>query len=143
MYQRKTIINTFLGLEYNNFAMKNFILGLGIIFCILYLSKIVLDVFNIAFPAPILGIIILFSLLKIGLIKEDWIKDFCNFMLKNMILFFIPIFVGIISYEDLISKNFLAIIMTIVVTTTLVMVIVGLFSYNIIKYQRLNRRRSK
>ena len=121
----------------------NFTIGLGIIFLILYLSKFILDIFHIAFPAPILGIIILFVLLKIGIIKENWIEDFCDFMLKNMILFFIPIFVGIISYEDLISKNFLAIIMTIVVTTTLVMVIVGLFSYNIIKYQRLNRRRSE
>ena len=60
-------------------------------------------------------------------------------MLKNMILFFIPIFVGIMTYTDLISKNFLAIIMTIFITTTLVIVVVGLFSYNVIKYQRLRR----
>jgi holin-like protein len=88
--------------------MKNFILGLGIVFCILYLSKFILDILNIAFPAPILGIIILFILLKSGIIKENWIESFCNFMLKNMILFFIPIFVGIITYTDLISKNFLS-----------------------------------
>lgn len=119
--------------------MKKFILGLGIIFCILYLSKFILDILNIAFPAPILGIIILFILLKSGIIKENWIENFCNFMLKNMILFFIPIFVGIITYTDLISKNFLAIIMTIFITTTLVMISVGLFSYNVIKYQRLRR----
>lgn len=119
--------------------MKNFIVGFGIILLILYLSKLILNVANIAFPAPILGIIILFVLLKIGLIKENWIENFCNFMLKNMILFFIPIFVGIISYTDLISKNLLAIIMTIFITTTLVMVAVGLFSYNIIKFQRLRR----
>ncbi|MBR5303913.1 MAG: CidA/LrgA family protein [Candidatus Gastranaerophilales bacterium] len=119
--------------------MKNFVIGLGIIFLILYLSKIILDLAHIAFPAPILGIIILFILLKIGIIKEVWIESFCNFMLKNMILFFIPIFVGVIAYTDIISKNFLAIIMTIIITTTLVMVVVGLLSYNIIKYQRLRR----
>ena len=94
---------------------------------------------GITFPAPILGIIILFTLWKIGVIKENWIEDFCNFMLKNMILFFIPIFVGIMTYVDIISKNFLAIIMTIFITTTLVMVVVGLFSYNVIKFQRLKR----
>ena len=139
MYQRKLIINTFLGLEYNNFVMKKFIIGLGIIFFILYFSKFALDMSGITFPAPILGIIILFTLLKIGVIKENWIEDFCNFMLKNMILFFIPIFVGIMTYVDIISKNFLAIIMTIFITTTLVMVVVGLFSYNVIKFQRLKR----
>lgn len=119
--------------------MKNFILGLGIIFLILYLSKFILNLAHIVFPAPILGIIILFSLLKIGVIKENWVKDFCNFMLQNMILFFIPIFVGIIGYQDVILKNFLAITMTIIITTTLVIVVVGLFSYNVIKYQRLRR----
>lgn len=117
----------------------NFTIGLLIIFAVLYASKFILSLIKIAFPAPILGIILLFVLLKIGIIKENWIEEFCNFMLKNMILFFIPIFVGIITYTDLISKNFLAIIMTIFITTTLVIVVVGLTSYNIIKFQRLKR----
>ena len=117
----------------------NFAIGLGIIFLILYLSKFILNLAHIAFPVPILGLIILFSLLKIGIIKENWVEDFCNFMLKNMILFFIPIFVGIITYTDIISKNFLAITMTIIITTSLIMIVVGLFSYNVIKYQRLRR----
>ncbi|MBQ4647098.1 MAG: CidA/LrgA family protein [Candidatus Gastranaerophilales bacterium] len=121
--------------------MKNFAIGLGIIFLILYLSNFILDLAKIALPAPILGIIILFSLLKTSLVKEEWIKDFCNFMLQNMILFFIPVFVGIINYTDIISKNFLAIIMTIFITTSLVIISVGLFTYNIIKFQRLKRRR--
>lgn len=119
--------------------MKNFIFGFGIIFFILYASKFILDITHIAFPAPILGIIILFILLKTKIIKETWIESFCNFMLKNMILFFIPIFVGIITYTDIISKNFLAIIMTIIITTTLVIITAGLTSYTIIKYQRLRR----
>jgi holin-like protein len=117
----------------------DFTIGLLIIFAVLYASKFILSLIKIAFPAPILGIILLFVLLKIGIIKENWIEEFCNFMLKNMILFFIPIFVGIITYTDLISKNFLAIIMTIFITTTLVIVVVGLTSYNIIKFQRLKR----
>jgi holin-like protein len=117
----------------------DFTIGLLIIFAVLYASKFILSLIKIAFPAPILGIILLFVLLKIGIIKENWIEEFCNFMLKNMILFFIPIFVGIITYTDLISKNFLAIIMTIFITTTLVIVVVGLTSYNIIKFQSLKR----
>lgn len=119
--------------------MKKFLIGLGIIFAILYLSKFILNLVHITFPAPILGIIILFILLKIGIIKEIWAEKFCNFMLKNMILFFIPTFVGIITYSDIVSKNFFAIIMTIFITTTLVIVVVGLTSYNIMKFQRLKR----
>lgn len=114
----------------------NFIVGLLIIFGILYLSEFILGIFKITFPAPILGIIILFALLKTGLIKESLIKDISEFMLKYMILFFIPIFVGVIAYKDIISKNLLAILATIFITTTLVIVVVGIFSYNAIKYTR-------
>lgn len=123
-------------------AMKkilNFTVGLIIIFLILYLSKWVLSIFNIAFPSALLGIIILFIMLKTGVIKENWIKDFCDFMLKYMILFFIPIFVGVVDYFEIISKNLVAILATIFITTTLVIVVTGLFTYNVIKFQRLKR----
>lgn len=54
-----------------------------------------------------------------------------------MILFFIPAFVGIIEYSDIVIKNFAVIIATIFITTTLVLVITGLFVENIIKYKKL------
>ena len=115
----------------------NFTVWLIIIFSILFLSKFILDFAKITFPAPILGIIILFLFLKTGLIKENSIKDFCEFCLKYMILFFIPMFVGVINYFEIISKNLWAILLTIFITTALVIVFVGLFTYNTIKFQRL------
>ena len=117
----------------------NFILGLIIVFLILYLSKWILELFKIDFPSALLGIVILFGLLKIGFVKEDLVKDFCEFMLKHMILFFIPIFVGVIDYYEIISKNLFAILATVFLTTTIVIVVVGLFTYNAVKYQRFYR----
>lgn len=117
----------------------NFILGLIIVFLILYLSKWILELFKIDFPSALLGIVILFGLLKIGFVKEDLVKDFCEFMLKHMILFFIPIFVGVIDYYEIISKNLFAILVTVFLTTTIVIVVVGLFTYNAVKYQRFYR----
>ena len=93
-----------------------FILGCIIIFLIQYLSIFILKILNITFPSAILGIIILFCLLKFKIIKETWVQDFCNFILRYMILFFIPLFVGLIAYFDIIAKNFWAIIMTIFLT---------------------------
>ena len=117
----------------------NFILGLIIVFLILYLSKWILELFKIDFPSALLGIVILFGLLKIGFVKEKLVKDFCEFMLKHMILFFIPIFVGVIDYYEIISKNLFAILATVFLTTTMVIVVVGLFTYNAVKYQRFYR----
>jgi len=56
-----------------------------------------------------------------------------------MILFFIPAVVGIMNYFDILSDNLAPILMTIFITTALVIVVVGLFTYNAIKFQRLLR----
>ena len=117
----------------------NFCLGILIIFIIQYLSIFITKSLNIIFPSPIFGIILLFIFLKIGLIKENWIKDFCEFIIKHMILFFIPMFVGIMVYQDLITKNFLNFFLIIVLTTSITGISVGLFIENIIKYKRLKK----
>ena len=117
----------------------NFLTGLLIILAILYFCTLALKLLKIDFPAPILGIIVLFSLLKTKIIKENLVKDFCEFILKYMILFFIPVVVGIMNYFDILSDNLAPILMTIFITTALVIVIVGLFTYNAIKFQRLLR----
>ena len=115
----------------------NFLIGLLLIFAVLYFCQIFLQLLKINFPPTILGIMVLFFLLKSKIIKEELVEDFCQFILKYMILFFIPIFVGTMNYYDIISQNLLAILATLFVTTTLVIVTVGLFTYNAIKFQRL------
>ena len=115
------------------------ILGGIIIFSIQFFSSYILKLLNIPFPAPVLGLIVLFVLLKTKIIKESWVKDFCKILLKYMILFFIPLFVGLVSYFDLIKDNFYAIVFTIVLTTTLIIISVGLFVENVIKFVRLKR----
>ena len=119
--------------------MFNFLAGLLIILAVLYFCDFILKSLKINFPAPILGIIVLFILLKTDIIKENLVKDFCEFILKYMILFFIPAVVGIMNYFDILSDNLAPILMTIFITTALVIVVVGLFTYNAIKFQRLLR----
>lgn len=114
----------------------NFTYGSIIVFAILYFCAFVLQLCKITFPAPILGIVVLFVLLKTKIIKEESVKDFCEFMLKYMILFFIPALVGIVAYKEIIYKNLYPILITVFITTTLIIVFVGLFVYNVIKYQR-------
>ena len=116
----------------------NFIIGFLIIFGILFFCKFLINLTRITFPAPILGIIVLFILLSLKIIKEEWISDFCKFILKYMILFFIPAFVGVIEYFDIISKNLYPILATVFITTILIMVITALFIDNIVKFKRLH-----
>ena len=121
----------------------NFILGIVIIFLVEYFSIWVLKLLKIQFPHAVFGIIILFFLLQTKIIKEEWVEEFSNFITKYMILFFIPIFVGVISYKNLILDNLLIILTTIFLTTTLIIVFTGLVVENIIKYKRLQKIRRK
>lgn len=128
------------------FVMKkslNFIIGALIIFAVLYLSNFILNYFKLAFPAPILGIILLFLLLELKIIKEDLIKDFCEFILKYMILFFVPAFVGVINYADIVSKNIWVILAAIMLTTPIIIICVGLFVENSIKFYRYFRLKKR
>ena len=119
----------------------NFLSGMLIIFCIQYFCIFMLKILNVKLPASILGIVILFLLLKLKVIKQELIEDFCQFILKYMILFFIPMFVGIVNYQNELKQNFFPIILTVIITTTIVMVVVALFIENLIKLKRLRRLR--
>lgn len=117
------------------------LIGFGILCAIQYFCNLLIKVTNIPFPAPILGIIVLFALLQMNIIKRNWIKDICEFMLKYMPLLFIPLAVGIVSYYGIIEKNFLPILINVIGTTTLTLLLTAIFVENVIKYIRLQRMR--
>lgn len=86
-------------------------------------------------PANIYGMIILFILLCLGIVKIEQIKETGKFLLDIMPMLFIPSAVGIMSTFDLLSSIWLEIIITIV-TTTLVMGITGIVTQRIISHQK-------
>ena len=117
------------------------ILGFAILCAVQFTCNWVLVKFNIIFPAPILGIIVLAILLQFKIIPKIWVKDICELFLKYMPLLFVPLFVGIIAYYGVIEKNLIPILLNVVITTTLVIVVSGLFVENTIKFVRLNKIR--
>ena len=120
------------------------ILGFGILCGVQALCNLVLTALNFSFPAPIMGIIILAILLKLNIIRREWVKDICELFLKYMPLFFVPLFVGIVAYYGLIEENLVPILVNVAVTTSLVIIISALFVENVIKFVRLYKiRRSK
>ena len=70
------------------------LIGFGILCLIQYLCNLFVKITNIPFPAPIMGIVLLFLLLQLNIIKRDWIKEICEFLLKNMPILFVPLAVG-------------------------------------------------
>ena len=76
-------------------------------------------------PGSVLGMVLLFTALRTGVVKAADIRGVATFLLDNMILFFVPIGVGLIATYQVIGPNMLVIVAMLVVTTLLVIGVVG------------------
>lgn len=119
--------------------IKSLILGFAILVILQFISNFIINISPVKFPAPILGMVFFVILLQTKILKEEWIKEICELLLKHMALLFIPLFVGIIVYFDLIKTNLLPILLAIFLITTLIMVFTALFVETIIKFTRLSK----
>ena len=111
--------------------LKQFSLILVILALGEYISSIISSF--IVIPGSIVGIIILFLLLQIGIIKIDKVEDISNFLLDNMAIFFVPAGVSLIQSLDIISSNIIVLAITIIISTILVMSITAIVVEKMIK----------
>ena len=71
---------------------------LAIVFGICLVGECISAILPFTFPSSVIGMIILFLLMLVKIIKERHIKDVSQFMLKNMAFFFIPVAVSIMVF---------------------------------------------
>ena len=77
-------------------------------------------------PGSVIGMILLFCALSLKWVRPGHVKKVSTFLLDNMMLFFIPVGVGLITSYTLLSRYMLAIIVASLVSTVLVIAVVGL-----------------
>lgn len=77
-------------------------------------------------PGSVLGMLMLFGALQGGVVKEDDIRGVANFILSNMMLFFVPVSVGLMVSYKLIGESWIGVVVTLLVSTMIVMSVVGL-----------------
>ncbi len=97
----------------------------AIIFGCLAIAEFIVHVFNIQFPAPLIGMLLLTVLLKVKVVKLEWVKGFADFLIANMGLFFVPPGVALMLYLDIIEAQLLPIVVATVVSTLFVLVSTG------------------
>ena len=119
-----------------------FVLGLVILFAFYYASCLIVKLLHLPLPPAILGLILFTIALVEGIIKEKWVESSCNILINNMAMFLVPLFCGLIAYKSILAKNWLAIFIIIFITTTVVIVLTGLFTEWGIKLLRLKKIKS-
>jgi holin-like protein len=81
--------------------------------------------FHIPLPGSVLGMIILFTLLSTGIIKEQWLTAAVNPLLKHLSFFFIPIAVELMNWGDLFVKKGALLFLPLVISTLVALLVTG------------------
>ena len=84
-------------------------------------------------PASIYGLLLLFALLKSGLLKLEQIEDVGNLLLELMPLLLVPASVSVLTALDAIQRMLLQVLVMGFIGTTAVMLVTGLLSQWIIR----------
>ncbi|WJV52215.1 CidA/LrgA family protein [Pectobacteriaceae bacterium CE90] len=87
-------------------------------------------------PGSIIGMLILFALLASQILPANWVKPGCNLFIRYMALLFVPIGVGVMNYYSLLVSQFGPIIVSCLVSTLIIMVVVG-YSTQIMQRERI------
>lgn len=117
----------------------NMLFGFFILIAFYFLSDFIVKFFNLALPSAILGLILFALSLIFGIIKESWIKNACDFLINNMAMFLVPFVGRLIVYKELLAKNWFLIFIVVFLTTSAVILIVGLFVEWGIKFLKIHK----
>ena len=100
------------------------LMQLAIILFICLLGEVLAAVLPFPFPGSVLSMLVLFLLFALKWLKPDDIKETSGLLLGNMMLVFLPSFVSIMNYFDVL-KHIAVQFILIVVVSTMVTFLVG------------------
>ncbi|PMC40260.1 CidA/LrgA family protein [Bacillus sp. UMB0899] len=81
------------------------------------------EVISIPLPSSMIGLGFLLLALFTGIVKLKWIEKGANFLLAELLLFFIPSAVGIVNYDEIMSFQGLELVLIIAASTFIVMAV--------------------
>ena len=88
-------------------------------------------------PGSVIGMLLLFLSLFFKILDPSNVRSAATTITKNMAVFFVPTAVGLMAYWELVSKNLVAIVLAISISTILTMATVALIQ------ERFEKRRKK
>lgn len=116
--------------------LKNLLAGIiqvAALFLISMAMNKLAELLHLKIPGSILGIVLLFILLQTKVIKLKWIEQGANWLLAELLLFFIPSAVGVMQYIPLLENEGLQILLVVVLSTIIVMLSSGMIASRIVK----------
>ncbi|MGB0833757.1 MAG: CidA/LrgA family protein [Psychrobium sp.] len=104
-----------------------------IILAFLLIGKWVTHLIAWSIPGSVIGLVLLFITLSIRVIPLSWVKPTSDLLLSYMTMFFVPVGVALLNYKDLLLQHWLAILLSSIVSTIVVLLVVGICYQRLIK----------
>lgn len=95
---------------------------LCLLMVIWWIGSLIQKIFHLPISAGVIGLLLLTAALLSGLFKLEWIKQGADLILAELVLFFVPIVVGLIKYKELFLTQGWQLIAAVVLGTMCVMV---------------------
>ena len=88
------------------------ILQILFIHIFLFLGAAVKAIVPIPIPSAMVGLLLLFLSLLLGIVKLEWVEQGGNWLLAELLLFFVPSAVGIVNYDEMLSwQGFMSVLL--------------------------------
>ncbi|MDR3561381.1 MAG: CidA/LrgA family protein [Negativicutes bacterium] len=64
-----------------------------------------LEATGLPVPGSVLGVVLLFLLLSIGVVKLEYVEEVADYLLKHLMFFFVPVAVGLMTSASVFLEN--------------------------------------
>lgn len=99
--------------------------GITIILIFLFIGEAISKLSGLPIPGNIIGMLLITGALRFKLINLEAVQSTADYLIKNMILFFVPPSIAIMLYFDLLKSEWLAVTIGLFVPIFLVLFVVG------------------
>lgn len=103
--------------------ISKIILQISLLLAFWWIGSILQSLFKLPVSGTVIGLFIVLTGLLTGFFKLEWIKSGSDFILGELVLFFIPCFVGLIKYKHLFLTEGWQLIFAVILGTICVMVV--------------------
>ncbi|WP_318503516.1 CidA/LrgA family protein [Bacillus sp. T3] len=113
------------------------ILQILFIHIFLILGSILKSFAPLPIPASMYGLVLLLVALSVKVIKLEWIEQGGNWLLAELLLFFIPSAVGIVNYDEILSWQGMKTFFLIGLST---LIVIGVTAYVADAFYKISKR---
>ncbi|MGZ0052873.1 CidA/LrgA family protein [Brevibacillus gelatini] len=99
--------------------------GIGILLAFYGVGVLASEWLHIPLPGNLVGMLLLTIGLVTGWIRMEWVEKASMFLIRHMMLFFVPIIVGVATYLNLFAQAPWPIALSLIVGPLLVMLVTG------------------